>query len=245
MTHFLVEYNNKVIGTYNDYDLAETFILSCLQNNLMQGSAKILKFRQNSCYYNDEYNITLYNNVKPSHVNFLPDPVFIPASQHVIPSNVIPSETSEEKVDEKPVPVNNVIDFTKPEVIEIAKQKIELQHNINLLKVHKQRIEESKKIYENDLKLFDIFTNNISKDPNFIIPPIFEDKYRIFKMLKEEGTLSWEHFTSLHKKENYYGDYFGVNDYEEYFMKSNKKENDDLSEELEIESSSETETSEN
>jgi hypothetical protein len=211
----------------------------------MQGSAKILKFRQNSCYYNDEYNITLHNNVKQSHVNFLPDPVFIPATQAVKPTKIRLTETSEEE----PQQVNNVIDFTKPEVIEIAKQKLELQHNINLLKVHKQRIEESKKIYENDLKLFDIFTNNLNSDPKFVIPPIFEDKYKIFKMLKEENTLSWENFTALHKKENYYGDYFGVNEYEEYFMKSDKKENenenDNMSEELDIESSSETQTSEN
>jgi DNA polymerase III gamma/tau subunit len=51
-----------------------------------------------------------------------------------------------------------VIDQDGSKVIEIAKEKIDLQHKINLLKVHKERIEESKKVYENDLKLFNLFS---------------------------------------------------------------------------------------
>ena len=109
-----------------------------------------------------------------------------------------------------------------------------------MLKVHKQRVEESKKIYENDLKLFDLFTENKKKDPDFIMSDLFVQKYNIIKQLKDEGKLSWDNFIKLHKQENYYGDYFGINSYEESYVDNNN----DLSEEMEIESDSDTDVSE-
>ena len=222
MTHFLVEYKDKIIGSYDNYNTAETFILSCLQNNLMQNQAKILKFRADSCYCEEENIITL----KPKE-NIPKQELFqeknIPKQELFQQENIIKQE-------------KNGIDHTDPKVIEISKQKLELQHKINMLKVHKQRVEESKKIYENDLKLFDLFTENKKKDPNFIMSDLFVQKYNIIKQLKEEDKLSWENFIKLHKQENYYGDYFGVNSYEESYV-----DNNDLSEEMEIESESDNE----
>jgi hypothetical protein len=232
MTTFLIEYKNKIIGTYQDYEMAETFILSCLQNNLMTTSAKILKYKTNSCYYDNEYVITLPSasfSESNKSVNFIPAPVFIPAS------NIIPSEVQ---------PVKKDLDLNDPKLKEIAKEKLDLQHKINLLKVHKQRIDESKKVYENDIKLYDMFSENIKNDPSFVLPDLFVDKYNIIKKLKAEDKLTWENFSSLHKKENYYGDYFGTNDYEEYFYDNKESDkSDDIEEELDIESDSDTDTS--
>jgi hypothetical protein len=236
MTTFLIEYKNKIIGSYQDYEMAETFILSCLQNNLMTTSAKILKFKTNSCYYDNEYVITLPNasfSESSKVVNFIPDPVFIPATQ-VIPSENLDLVKHITKKD---------IDMDDPKVKELAKERIDLQHKINLLKVHKQRIEENKKVYENDLNLFNVFSENIKNDKNFVIPELFVDKFNIIKKLKNDGKLSLENFSNLHKKENYYGDYFGTNDYEEYFYDNTKS--DDIEEELDIESESDTATSDN
>ena len=130
-----------------------------------------------------------------------------------------------------------------PKVKEIAKEKLDLQHKINLLKVHKQRIDESKKVYDNDLKLYDMFSENIKNDTKFVIPELFVVKFNIIKQLKDEDKLSWENFSKLNKKENYYGDYFGTNDYEEYFYDNKSDSKDDIEEELDIESESETDTS--
>lgn len=240
MTTFLIEYKNKIIGTYQDYEAAETFILSCLQNNLMTISAKILKFKTNSCYHENEYTITLPKSSfseSSKVVSFIPDPVFIPATQpeHVQPEHVQPEHVQ---------PVKKDIDMDDPKVKEIAKEKLDLQHKINLLKVHKQRIDESKKVYDNDLILYDKFSENIKNDNKFVIPELFVEKFNIIKKLKDEDKLSWENFTSLHKKENYYGDYFGTNDYEEYFYDNNELDkSDDIEEELDIESESDTDTS--
>jgi len=226
MTHFLVEYKDKIIGSYDNYNTAETFILSCLQNNLMQNQAKILKFRADSCYCEEEHIITLKQNQ-----------VF---SKEMLKQEIIPKpELFQEKNIIKPE--KNIVDHNDPKVIEISKQKLELQHKINMLKVHKQRVEESKKIYENDLKLFDLFTENKKKDPNFIMSDLFVQKYNIIKQLKEEDKLSWDNFIKLHKQENYYGDYFGINSYEESYVDNDN--NNDLSEEMENKSDSDNDVS--
>lgn len=238
MTTFLIEYNNKIIGTYQDYESAEIFILSCLQNNLMQNSAKILKFRQNSCYYFEHYIITLPSELKQS---IIPNPII---KQYNTPLNIMkPNEICNIKTTKQNE--EKTVDYDDPKIKDIAKSKLELQHNINMLKVHKQRLEESKKIYENDMKLFNMFSENIKNDTKFIIPELFVEKYNIMKKLKAENMLSWENFISEYKHENYYGDYFGVNDYDEYFYKPSVEKSDNIEEELDIESASDTETSEN
>ena len=47
--NYLIEYNNNIIGIYNEYELAEKFILSCYQNNLMTNLAKIILIEINTC----------------------------------------------------------------------------------------------------------------------------------------------------------------------------------------------------
>jgi hypothetical protein len=206
MSTFLVEYNNKIIGVYEEYDLAETFILSCLQNNLMQGSATIHKFKTNSCYSLDKMEVKLFSS-KPVEI-IKPAPVIVETPKKV-----------------------QFMDDSK--IMEIAKEKFELQHKINMLKVHKDKVDESKRVYETDLSLYNRFSKM-----NEPIPDLFIDKYKLFEKLKLENRLSWENFTKEYKKENYYGDYFGINSYEEIFIDNN------IEEEIEIESDSETELSE-
>ena len=46
---YLIEYNNNIIGAYNNLNDAETYILGCFQNNFFT-SAKIKIFKINSCY---------------------------------------------------------------------------------------------------------------------------------------------------------------------------------------------------
>lgn len=46
---YLIRYNDNIIGAYTDYEMAETFIKSCIQNKLMIESATIITFKTNSC----------------------------------------------------------------------------------------------------------------------------------------------------------------------------------------------------
>ena len=129
------------------------------------------------------------------------------------------------------------IDYSNPVVLEMAKQRIDLQHKINLMKKQKERIEESKNVYENDLKLFNIFKTSKETNPTFEIPELFIKKYNIMHNLEQNNQLSWENFTKNYQQENYYGDYFSSNSYENMFVNSvteSTEESDAITEEFNI-----------
>ena len=47
---YLVENKNKIIGTYLDYSIAETFVLTLLQNNIINDIITINRYILNSGY---------------------------------------------------------------------------------------------------------------------------------------------------------------------------------------------------
>ena len=100
----------------------------------------------------------------------------------------------------------------------MAEQKIILQHKINLLKKKKEKIEESKNVYNNDLKLFNIFKECKDLDPTFEIPELFTTKYIIMEKLNNNNELSWENFIKNNKTDNNYNEYFSSNSYEDMFV---------------------------
>lgn len=205
----LVEYNGRILGSYYNWEDANIFILGCLQNGLMKTNATIKTYRGNSCYCIKTDIITLENKIDEQIIQ-----------------EIDKIETNEQKQE---------VDYNNPAVLEMAKQKIELQHKINLLKTQKKKIEESKNTFTNDLKLFDLFTNSLKKDPKFIIPEIFIKKFEIMTKLKQDNKLTWEDFIKEYQHENFYNDYFGLNSYEEMFINS---DSEDISEEIEINSTS-------
>ena len=128
--------------------------------------------------------------------------------------------------------------------LKMAKQKMEIQHNINILKIQKEKIDESKRVFENDLKLFNLFNESKQKDSNFEIPELFKKKYDIMIKLNNDNKLTWNEFVKeYHTGENNYEDYFCLNNYESVFLDSDEKNN--FSEEIDIESDSLTELSDN
>ena len=137
------------------------------------------------------------------------------------------------------------IDTKNPAYLEMTKQKVELQHKINMLRQQKKKIEESKNTYFNDYKLFELFSDSRKKDPSFMIPEIFTKKFDLFTKLKNENNLSWENFIKEFQHENTYNEYFGLNNYEEMFLDINDDSKGDISDELDIESDSNTDISDN
>lgn len=217
MELYLIEYNGKVIGAYDDYNLAKQFIDSCIQLKFMVGTSKILRYHKNSCMLiNSEHN------------------------QHV--ESVV--ELPRQKIVDNPETKNHkVIELEKDEkYVKISKEKTELLRSLNDLKIKKDKLEENKRIYENDLKLFNLFNENKKKDPKFIIPELFYEKYIIFLKLSEENNLNWNSFQNEYdsvKGVNNYDDLFVSNNYEEKFT---KQKMDDINEDYDIESDSETES---
>jgi hypothetical protein len=238
MQVYIVEYNGKTIGVWDSFNLANEFILGCQQSSLMISSANIKTFKMNSCFCNESNTIEQTNVVKmPKKTSF--------AINDVIGNSI-------ESV-KKPIKQKQKIDENDPTFIKISNKKIELQHNINMLKQQKKRIEESKSTYENDLKLFELFTNSKIKDANFVIPEIFIKKFELMTKLKNENDLSWDSFVNEFKHENHYNEHFGLNDYENAFLNSDNdsvdnntdsdNNNDDIDEEMNIETESDTDTS--
>lgn len=212
MESFLIEYNNRIIGVYSTFEQAELFVLSCLQNNLINGNINILTYKTNSCYYVNRKEYSTQNK-KPI------------TEKKVIEENKIPDK---------------VIDYNDPTIIEINKKKIELQHNINLLKQKKEKLEELKTVYNNDIKLFEMFSENKNINPTFEIPELFVEKYKVMEKLNNENNLNWESFYKEYKHDNNYNDYFGENEYENDFIVSSEN---DITEELDLETDSDTESS--
>lgn len=249
MYSYLVEYEGKIIGTYKKMYDAETFILSCLQNNFIKNFALIHKYRVNSCFkvctkkvdlsekytgemglqFNDE---TTYSNSSSSSESST-GTLSYESSSNSMSSTEIKSNTEQKKFTpvkvmcekvyyDDPVKKSVNIDYSNPVVLEMAKQKIDLQHKINMMKKQKEKIEESKNVYENDLKLFNMFRASKDSNPSFEIPELFIKKYEIMFELFLKEELTWENFVKNYQHENYYGDYFASNCYEDMFVNSSK-----------------------
>jgi hypothetical protein len=244
MYFYLVEYNNNIIGVYEDFDKANTFILSCLQNNFMKNFANILCFRANSCYYESVIKITL-DQKEPLKQSFKATNSFIKEFEPIIVENKKEplKQSFEPDILKDKVITEETNTITNEQIEKIAKQKIEIQHNINLLKLKKEQLKESKQVYENDIKLFKLFQENKNKDPNFVIPELFEAKYKILEKLNNDNKLSWDNFYLEYKTDNDYDGYFVSNDYENNFTEPPKNTMNNFEEELDIETDSNTEES--
>jgi len=276
MNIYLIEYKNNIIGTYNNYYLAELFILSCLQNNFIEDSALIHHYKKNSCFKYNTNTITLNCNsiIKSKTQDILSELYEISSSDDTtscmdyISSSSSSSSDDTEDIDiDKKLLHNSKSELNQNSVVlqlnernpvlqksnpvlqkssaelqksnpvlqkrndELQKRSAELhehsavlQRNINKLKLQKEKINESKQVYESDLKLFNIFKNSVETNDNFEIPVIFAKKYEIMNKLFIEDKLSWENFINNYKNENYYGDYFSSNSYEEKFANNSKND---------------------
>jgi len=209
METFLIKYRSKIIGVYNDLEQAKLFIKSCLANNLMIDSADVLVFTSNSCYCSNTINIKL---------DIIKEPV---KKEEIIIEN-------KEQLKEP--------DYNNPQYIKLAEDKLILQHKINMLKIQKERIRESKEIYENDIKLYNKFKQEKLKNLQFIIPELFKNKFDIFKKLDDENKLDWNNFIKENTHVNTYNEYFKLNSYDETFINNDINTKVNIDEEFEIES---------
>jgi hypothetical protein len=213
---YLIELNNNIIGAYNNLSDAETYILGCFQNNFYI-SAKIKIYKINSCYSIETKSYSSNNSI-------------ISDKKPIYNETILIKENSSFQDNNEPF-------------LQMAKQKIEIQHKINILKNQKEKMEESKRVFENDLKLFNLFNESKQKDSSFEIPELFKKKYDIMIKLNIINKLNWNEFIKeFHTGENNYEDYFGLNNYESVFLEI-ENENNNFSEEIDIESDSSTASS--
>ena len=113
----------------------------------------------------------------------------------------------------------------------IKKQKLDIQTKLNLLKIQKDKIEESRTKYDIDLKLYNEFKNKLDEDINFEIPELFQEKYKIFHQLDSQDNLDWETFSLLYKEPDFHGNFTNVfeltNDFETKFLSNLESDTED------------------
>ena len=244
---FVIDYNDNRIGTFLNYEEAELFVLSCLQTKLMIDYATILTFKSNSCYYTDSKIIKLNEQLVSEKKERKDQPNIVVDSPFESSSTTDTTDTTDtiDTIDTTDTTINDTtindynndnlpslkihdIDSVKDKMIEyekkqreikqkIAQDKIKLRHKINMLKFQRDKIDESKNVYENDLRLFGIFSQELKDTKGFIIPEIFQKKFELFKKLSSEGRLSWDNFVNEFQHENYYNQHFEINGFEKIF----------------------------
>jgi hypothetical protein len=108
MKVYIIEYNNKIFGVYNDYQQLENFINSSIQNNfIIKENVDILTFNINSCYLvnRQKFNNNIVvekvnNNEETSNNNII-------VVEEIVNNNVIVKETSNNNVVVEVEKVNN------------------------------------------------------------------------------------------------------------------------------------------
>jgi len=204
---YLIRYNLNIIGCYESFNEAEIYIKSCYQHNFYEKASIVTCFK-NSCYFLKEDTID--------------NPHIIPVKPNIIHDN----QPVFDVIDVLDVPTIHQINtniFTTPEYIKNNEENIKLQHDINILKVQKKKIEQSKTVYDSDLKIYNMFKQNKEANPTFIIPEIFIKKYNIFEKLDNCNNLNWENFVDEYKHENLYNEHFSVTHHEEMYGKETSK----------------------
>jgi hypothetical protein len=152
-------------------------------------------------------------------------------------------ETESENSDS--VSQNEYIELNNEDEKDIKKEKASIQKKLNLLKLQKDKLDESKTKYDVDLNLYNQFKLKLEEDINFEIPELFQEKYKIFHQLESQDNLNWETFSLLYKEKDFHGNYTNVfeltNDFETKFLSNIDSETEDS----EFESDDETSNSEN
>jgi hypothetical protein len=245
MISYLIEYNGKVIGSYSDYTTAEIFILSCYQNNLMNKNAYIHCYKINSCYQISTNIITPTNtnNDIPLHSLTPVSTIMSGASPPSLPQTVsddAPSISSKSDDNNNELISEITTDIQQKETItpemklqnekmisNIEKEKHDLIHNMNLLKVQQNKITEVKQVFEVDLKLFNQFKSTKETDNNFVIPELFVNKYKIMNNLFLKDKLDWSNYYNEmknNKDNDIYDEHFITNSYENSFINNKKSD---------------------
>jgi hypothetical protein len=222
MNNYLINHNNKILGVYNNLDLSLEFIYSLVNSGLIDKNSvvNILEYKINSCILLNEFTVDLsYNITNKSYINYIKNnSVFIKNDIQYEPDS--PTTTSTESLEslessestiltELSISINTSEEERRKkaerEFIEnknkLAQQKIDITHQINILKEENKKNDEKKIEFDYDLELYNKFKQMKKENDSFIIPFMFENKYNCFKKLDKQNKLSFENYMELYKPE--------------------------------------------
>jgi hypothetical protein len=216
---FVLYLNNNLLGIFDNENALNTFIKGGIQNNFFHNeNIRTEQYIMNSCCKVNFINQTLNQTLNQTS-NQASNQTSKERKQIFLQN---PEELKKMKED-KELNIKKKEELIKSEdYIKIQQEKIDLVSKINKIKYDKKLMIEKNNLYNEDIKLFDLFTKEKEKNPNFIIPILFELKFHIFDSLTKSNTLSFDTFTEEYEKvkpENNY-DMFTSNNYEKTFEKN-------------------------
>ena len=202
---FVLYLNNNLLGVFDNENALDTFIKGGVQNKFFKNeNLKKEQYIMNSCYKIENSNKIINTNIQPKKI-----------SEETLQKSKELRKEKGKKLDE----LINSESYQK-----VLQEKIDVVTDINKIKYDKKLMVEKNNLYNEDVKLFNLFTKEKEKNNNFIVPALFELKFSIFDSLTKANNLSFETFMEEYEKvkpENNY-DMFTSNNYEKTFEKNNK-----------------------
>ena len=230
MSIFLLKIENNISGIFDNIDLALNHVYSLFNCNLISIKDRVIicNYKINTSIVLFEYTVDLkYNITKRSNINYsnlssdtlyeddssISSSFCLPNKNNTLISESISeliSESISESLSESLSESEDsfIVEQRKKEMKDfmekqnqLGQERINITHNINMLKINAEREKEKYNIYENDLNLYNKFKNIKLTNNNFIIPILFEEKYNLFKKLDETNNISFDSFNQYYKPE--------------------------------------------
>jgi hypothetical protein len=179
MLHALL-HNNKLIGLFSNHAKCVIMMNGLISNKfVLEKNITIKSYVENSITEGEYHEA---DDISES--DFVMEEI----------SSICTTDTDENK--------SAVVKESPPKVKlseEQMKEKCELQNSINELKKKKEKLEESKRVFDVDLDLYNKFKKIKSENDNFNIPEMFIEKYKLMSELEENNKLNWFNFNELYK----------------------------------------------
>lgn len=180
MLHAII-HKGKLVGLFSDYQKCKVMFEGLISN-----------------YFVDRKNI----EIKSYYENSITSGEYKEDSDNDSVSSVVLEEfTDNNTTDSEKQIVKKETTVTKqPRELneEEIKNKAELQNSIYELKRKKEKLEESKRVYDVDVDLYKKFKKIKDTNSNFEIPEMFIDKYELMENLEKDNKLCWDNFVELY-----------------------------------------------
>ena len=180
MLHSII-HKGKLVGLFSDYQKCKITLEGLISNNFADRKNLEIKSYYENSITSGEYNED--NDDNDSSSNIL---------EEFTDNNTTDTPTKGQK--NKPNKVLNNEEDTK--------KKSEIQNSIFELKKKKEKLEESKRVYDVDVDLYNKFKKIKDTNEKFEIPEMFIEKYKLMEDLEKENKLCWENFFELFVPKN-------------------------------------------
>jgi hypothetical protein len=178
MLHGLL-HKRVLVGIFLDYQKCKIMLEGLVSNNF--ADRKNLEIKS---YYDNSITTGEYNEETDDETNETSELLEEFTDNNTTDTPKKPKESKEPK---------------EPKILneDELKEKAEIKNSIFELKRKKEKLEESKRVYEVDIDLFKKFKKIKESNDKFEIPEMFIEKYELMDGLEKENKLCWENFSEL------------------------------------------------